>query len=70
MTCKRHKFQPRYSKEWSTVMKDAAENGCDFNAKSSSERHVESINAPYLQKKTYIFDICVNCGLIVRGDGS
>ena len=52
--CK-HKFQPRYSREWLTDVRDvvkskAAWNGLDGNA--------------YLRKETYIYDICVKCGEI------
>ncbi|KKK90489.1 hypothetical protein LCGC14_2722500 [marine sediment metagenome] len=50
--CK-HKFEPRYSKEWSTDVKDtvsskAAWRGLDGRA--------------YLKKETYVCDICIKCG--------
>ena len=55
MNCK-HKYQPRYSRKWSTAIKDVL---ATLNGKFSGK----VINPdPYLQEETYIHDICVKCG--------
>ncbi len=50
--CKHH-FQPRYNREWSTDIKDVVK----FKAKWKNLD-----GRAYLQKETYICDICIKCG--------
>ncbi len=59
MSCK-HKFQPRYSKEWSTILTDM----CGHKVKAN--RIADEALTPYLKKETYIHDICVKCGTTVK----
>lgn len=50
--CK-HKFQPRYNRKWSTDIKDVAGTIAKW----------DNLNGmAYLQKETYIYDICIKCG--------
>ena len=54
--CK-HKFQPRYNREWSTAIKDVVTAGV---SKASG-----LYGDAYLQKETYVYDICIRCGEII-----
>jgi len=56
--CK-HKFKARYDKEWSTCLRDIIISGRNV-------KRVKNGDEPYLQKETYIYDICVKCGKIVK----
>lgn len=55
--CHHHEYQPRYSKEWSTTLRDLTLNPSDIKVHTST-----SIILPYLQKEIYVHDICVKCG--------
>lgn len=55
--CK-HKFQPRYDEVYTTAVQQMIEHG--INASGLYYTAFES----YLQKRTYVFDICVKCGEI------
>ena len=55
--CK-HRFQPRYNREWSTMMKDIVSSKNELKANASHCNPSE----PYLFRETYIYDICVKCG--------
>ena len=50
--CK-HNFQPRYNREWSTDVRDVA---------NTTSRWRNLNGRAYLQKETYLHDICIKCG--------
>ncbi len=50
----RHKYRPRYSRTWSTDLLDLV------TCRASRGKNLTG--EPYLQKETYICDICVKCG--------
>ena len=56
----KHKFQPRYSKEWSTDLADIMDvesaRGIEFTGRSDR----------YLKKQIYVYDICVKCGKTIK----
>lgn len=60
MDCK-HKFKARYSEKWSHPLKDVLDSG---NTLQDGKGYgwVDT----YLQERTYICDVCVKCGKIVR----
>ena len=61
--CK-HKFRPRYDEVWTTVIGEMQNSMYEGKTKGGS-----LLAEPYLKEKTYIHDICVKCGQIVkRGD--
>ncbi len=49
----RHKFQPRYSREWSTDVADVANTVSKWSGLDGRA---------YLKKETYVYDICIKCG--------
>lgn len=55
----RHKFQPRYDKEWSTALQDCIASNRIKNA------NFKNMEEPYLRKETYVFDICIKCGIVI-----
>ena len=59
--CK-HKFEPRYDEEYSTGLNDVVE-----SQHRSTELDVGgAVCTSYLKKRTYIHDICVKCGDIIK----
>ena len=54
-----HKFKPRYTERWSTVIEEL------FGAGHKVETASDASLRPYLKEKTYIYDICTKCGMII-----
>ncbi|MHA1592374.1 MAG: hypothetical protein ACTSUP_07885 [Candidatus Heimdallarchaeaceae archaeon] len=61
-SCKpcKHKFQPRYDDKYVTVIEEILSKG----------QVIEQVGAPlavpYLKEHTYIYDICIKCGKIIK----
>ncbi len=55
-------MQPRYSRKWSTGLKDAIDSG----RQQSLSGALPDLTAGYVQEETYIYDICIKCGYVVK----
>lgn len=66
-SCK-HEFQPRYDEKWTTAFKEVIKSNSGIGVKY--EGNGKGITEPYLNERTYIYDICVKCGEIkkLKGD--
>ena len=58
--CK-HKFKPRYNKEWSNTLVEILKTPGLKKCSGGDDKI-------YLKKETYIYDICVKCGKIIKDD--
>ncbi len=58
----RHKFKPRYDREWTTTLADIIKrpNLKRFKLSEGCDSDI------YLKKETYIYDICVKCGKTIK----
>lgn len=69
MGCKdrKHKFRPRYDEEYSSLteenLKLLAKTGGKISNSASPLMCERS-----LKRKTYIYDICIKCGKIIKRD--
>ncbi|KKL82130.1 hypothetical protein LCGC14_1987890 [marine sediment metagenome] len=51
--CK-HKFQPRYSRKWTSDVQEAATTKCAWSGLDGRS---------YLKEEMYVCDICIKCGV-------
>ena len=58
----RHRFQPRYDRVWSTAIRDVMENAPGGGGIEMTQCNPTD---PYLASQTYLYDICVRCGVVV-----
>ena len=57
--CK-HKFKPRYNKEWTSPVVEIMKTPGLRKISGAQDSEI------YLKKETYIYDICVKCGKIIK----